>query len=297
MQFQIVFDRTGDVILFDSVNDEILEYYINCLNVQNHNSFELTYPDVASKIQSSIHSLHHSILQANEWTQTLLDCIIPTGSDLDYLDPDRLNDYHANWANSLVQPYDIDSKRQQHNFSGLVEQIHDQFPDDIRYPTLGTVLKNLNLLDSYEKINLDIHAIEQSFNVIRYNIRSQVPVEFKNPFKNQGLSNNHANIRLSFNHLGRTLYNKFINQGTKVEFRDENNYNELIGCVDLILQPSQSINMSEEYKTWCRSQQREPLGQWLNFGNICDLDQNIAKYRAIVYQNILKKNNFTIQLL
>jgi hypothetical protein len=296
MKFQIAFDQTGDTIPFVSLNDQILEFYVDYLTVQNLNSFELLSPQTAFAILEKIRVLDDSIKINNSWMKILLDRTIESATALDYLDQDRLNQYHADWVNSQHIVYDIDAKRQQHNNTGLTEHIHDLFPDNIRYPQIGTVLKQLGYRDTYDTINFGIHGIESFFKIVKYRVKNQNWVEIKNPFLHQGLSNYTANFKLSFNHLGRTLYDKFVNQDNTLAYQDENNYNELLGFVELNLLPSESIDMSPEYIEWCRSRQRVPLGQHLNFGNIPDLDKHLTDYRVVIYRNVLKNNSFSIQL-
>jgi hypothetical protein len=296
MEFQIAFDQSGDTIPFVSVNDQILEFYVDYLSVRDLNSFELTSPQTVFDIAEKICSLDNNIIKNNSWMEILLDQTMESTTELNYLDQDRLNRYHADWVNSQGILYDIDAKRQQHSYTGLVEKIHDLFPDDIRYPSMATVLDHLGYQNMYDTINLDIHTIEGFFSTLKYQVKNHSWVGIKNPFLHQGLSHSIANFRLAFNHLGRTLYNKFLNRSCIEYHHDENTYNELLGFVELSLQPPQSSDMSPEYISWCQRQNREPLGQYLNFGNIPDLDKHLTDYRIVIYRNGLKNNSFSIQL-
>jgi len=294
MKFQIAFAQTGDTIPFVSLNNQILDYYVDYLTVQNLNNFELFLS--AGDISKKIREFDSNIKRNNSWMQILLDHPMQTLSDLDYLDQDRLNQYHANWVNNQSVLYDIDAKRRQHNYTGLAEKIHDLFPDDIRFPPIGTVLQQLGCKDMDDVINLNVHSIENFFKILKYRVKDHAWVEFENLFLHQGLSHNTANFRLSYNHLGRHLYDKFLNRSSIQQYNDENNYNEFLGFVELSLLPPQSFDMSPEYIEWCKSQQREPLGQNLNLGNIPDLDKHLTDYRIVIYRNILKNNSFSIQL-
>ena len=296
MEFQIAFDQTGDTIPFISLNDQILEFYVDQLTIQNLNNFELLSPLSAADIAQKISALDDSIRKNNKWMEILLDQTVELATDQEYLDQNRLNQYHADWVNSQRMVYDIDSKRRQFNYTGLAEKIHDTFSDDIRYPEISTVLENLDYRNMYDRINFSIHDIEDFFKMIKYKVKDQNWVSIKNPFLHQGLSHPNANFRLSFNHLGRTLYNKFLSRDTDLKYNDENTYNELLGFVDLSLQTPESTEMSSEYIEWCRSQNRVPLGQHLNLGNISDLDKHLTDYRVVIYRNSLKNNSFSIQL-
>jgi hypothetical protein len=294
VKFQIAFAQTGDTIPFVSLNNQILEYYVDYLTVQDLNNFELSLS--ADGISKKIRDLDNTIKQNNSWMQILLDLPVETSTDLDYLDQDKLNQYHAKWANWQKVVYDIDAKRRQYNYTGLVEKIHNLFPDDIRHPSISTVLQHLGYKDMDDTINQTVHSIEDFFKILEYRVKDHSWVEFENPFLHQGLSQNTANFRLSFHHLGRSLYNKFLNGSYIQQYNDENNYNEFLGFVKLSLLPPESFDMSPEYTKWCKSQQREPLGQNLNFGNIPDLDKHLTDYRIVIYRNALKNNSFSIQL-
>jgi hypothetical protein len=102
------------------------------------------------------------------------------------------------------------------------------------------------------------------------------------------------NLKLSFNHLGRTLYDKFINFDVNLEHNDENSFNELLGFVTISLTPTQTIPLSLEYVNWCKQHNRTPIGNYLNIGNIPNISENLTKYRIIIFRNLLKNNKFSI---
>lgn len=296
MKFLLVFAQSGDFIPFESVNDSILEFYIDYLNIHTFNEFVADKSQYGNVISQHIKALQNNIKDVNQWIELILDNKIETLSDHDCLNQDILNRYHADWANRQAHPYDIDAKRQQYNYSGLAEQLHDCYPDEIRFPPFSDVIAKLSVQETYCNINTNIHNMEILFNNVRYRVNNQNWVSVKNPFLHQGLSHNVANFRIAFNHLGRTLYNKFLHRGVDLQYQDENTYNELLGFVDLNLKRPESIKMSTEYVTWCKSQGRVPLGDNLNLGNIPDLDKHLTDYRLVIYRNLLKNNSFSIQL-
>jgi hypothetical protein len=294
MKFLLVFAQSGDVIPFESLNDTILEFYIDYLNTHNLNEFVSKHSQLGNVISQRVSALNDNIREVNEWIEVLLDKKIKTGSEYDYLNQDILNAYHADWVGSQSVQFDIDAKRRQYDCQGLVEQVHDSYPDDIRFPMVGDVMDKLERREIYDNININIHNIEGSFDNIKYKVKNQNWVQIKNPFLHQGLSQNIANLKISFNHLGRTLYDKFLHQDT--QYQDENTYNELLGFVDLNLLPPENIQMSTEYEDWCKKQGRSPLGNNLNLGNIVDLDKRLTDYRIIIYRNLLTSDSFSIQL-
>ena len=105
-----------------------------------------------------------------------------------------------------------------------------------------------------------IHALETSFNIINYQDLNQISdiwtIIADNPFPKNILTNNTANLSLTFNHPGRTLYNKYTNFDVNLKYNDENSYNQLLGFVTLSLAPPQTIPLSVEYINWCNSQEK-----------------------------------------
>jgi hypothetical protein len=295
MNYILVFDNTGDEIPFESVNQEVLEFYIEQLNKQNLNKFSPKNQLLGKIILSQVNTLKLTVEKVNQWLYDLADIKFDLHDSESYLDQNILNKLHADWAIAQTLPYDIQKKRKQFNFSGIAEQIHDMFPDDIQTPPLGVVLEKIDYSKIYYSLNsLHIHRLEETFNDIGFQVSNIWTNVADNPFSKTILTNDIANLRISFNHLGRTLYNKFENFDMNLEYNDENSYNELLGFVSLNLQPAQTIPMSKEYTNWCKRHNREPVGEFLNIGNIPNLYENLTKYRKIIFKNLLDNNTFSI---
>jgi len=297
MNFSLIFESSGDVIPLKTINNktaDVLCYYVDYLNKQNLNKFALV--NSGNKIDQAIKKLHATIGECNEFIYELLDSYIPTYSTEDYLDQQVLNKLHADWVNNQSIQYNIIEKRKKYNNSVQTELIHTMFPDEIPAPLLGTVIEKLGFKNLYNSINLYVHALESLFSKIKFVTADHPWVEFTNPFGSEILTNDIGNFSLSFNHLGRTLYNKFLCFDHNLEFDDENSFDQLLGFVEINLQPPQSIPLSNEYVTWCRAHNKVPSGDNLNIGNIPDLQARLTDYRKIIFQNTLQNNNFSIQL-
>ena len=297
MTYRIVFDKTGDEILFDPVNQEVLEFYIEHLNRQRLNNFYPVDSKLGQRILSRIHNLKNCILEINPLLSELANFTYDVSDDDQYyLDQKILNRMHADWVNSQKQIYDIQKKRVELNFSAIAEKIHDMFPDDIQTPTLITVINKLGLSEKYFSLNdPHIHALETMFHQVKFTVSDSWTKIADNPFDKILLTNSYANLSITFNHLGRTLHNKFLFFDTNLEFDDENSFDELLGGVTLSLQQPQTIPYSDEYISWCRQHNRQPIGDRLNIGNIPNLYKNLTKYRKIVFRNLLDNNAFSIQ--
>jgi hypothetical protein len=211
MKFSLVFESSGDVIPLQTISNKIADvlcYYVDHLNKQNLNKFALVGP--SDRIDQTIQKLHSTIDECNKFIYELLDNYIPTYSTEDYLDQKVLNKLHADWVNSQSIQYNIIEKRKKYNNSVQTELIHSMFPDEIPAPPLGTIIEKLGFKNLYNSINLDIHTLESLFLKIKFGTADCPWVEFINPFGSEILTNDIGNFSLSFNHLGRTLYNKFL---------------------------------------------------------------------------------------
>ena len=294
MSYLLVFKNSGDVITFDPVNQEVLDFYIDQLTHQNLNNFSPVNQYLGKLILNQVDSIKLSIQQVNKWLFDLADTQFEVYNSEGYLDQRVLNHIHAQWVQIQSMPYDIQKKRKQFNYTGIAEQIHDMFPDDIQMPPMGVVIDKIGKKNIFNSLNVPhVHKIEKMFD-IKYQTSTTCTKIADNHFSKKILNNNISNLSISFNHLGRTLYNKFINFDHALECNDENSFNELLGYVTMNLRPSETIGYSNEYLTWCKSHNKEPIGDFLNIGNIPNLYENLTKYRIIIFKNLLAGNSFSI---
>jgi len=296
MSFLLVFDHTGDEIPIDPIEHSALEFYVEKLNQLSLNNFRPESATSGKKIHDLLNGLRDTIVDVNAWLYDMADITIDQLEIEDYLDQQTLNKIHADWVASQSKVYNIQQKRQQSNHSERAELIHNMFPDDIQHPPLNDVLDKLGLLDFYNSINVPyVHGIEDFFEDIKYITSDKCINICRNPFSKKLQNNNISNVQISFRHLGRTRFNKFINFDKNLSFRDENNYDELIGEVTLNLHPPETIPYSKEYISWCNENNVEPVGKFLNIGNIPNLYENLTKYRKIIFKNLLSNHGFSIQ--
>jgi chaperonin cofactor prefoldin len=296
MNFSLIFDNSGDSIDFVSTNPGLIAYYVDQLNQKKANSFRVQNSTWAESVTQDINHLHLVLEEVNTWIEELTDWRYETVGSEDYLNQHNLNKFHAKWVNSQNQIYDIDTKRQQNNFTGNAEHIHDMFPDDERFVMLGNLLTKLNRSQPYDQINHAVHKLESRFNQISFGMSDGSWQEFPNIFDRSVLTNNIANFNLTFHHLGRTLYNKFQTFDLDLEHDDENSFDQLLGFVDLKLLPAQTIPLSCEYQQWCRATNQVACGDNLTLGNIPDLSDRLTEYRQLIYKNLKNNNNFSIHL-
>jgi hypothetical protein len=296
MNFSLTFDNSGDSIDFVSVNHDLVEYYVDQLNQRKTNSFRVQYSAWADSVTQDIDYLLSVLEDVNDWIEELVDWRYETFELEHYLDQKNLNILHAKWADSRKKIYDINDKRLKHNYTGMAEHIHAMFPDHERSILLGNLLHKLNKSNQYDQINQAVHKLEARFNQINFETSDAYHYDFPNMFDKSVLTNNIANFNLSFNHLGRTLYNKFQTFDLNLEHDDENSFDQLLGFVDIRLVPAQTIPLGIEYQQWCQTMNRVACGDNLTMGNIPDLPDRLTEYRQMIYKNLKNNNNFSIHL-
>jgi hypothetical protein len=224
----------------------------------------------------------------------LIDKVFKIFPEEEYLDQQLLNYLHAEWAGLQTHSYHIQQKRKQYPGNALVEAIHDMYPDCILYTELSNLFDKTGHRTLFDSVNQYIHLIEGYFSKVRATSNDHFMID--NIFTKDCLSNDKHQIQLGFNHLGRTLYNKFINHDYNLDHNDENSFDQLLGVIDFRLEPSQTIHMSKEYVDWCESHGRKPLGDSLNIGIIDNLQNNLYNYRLLLYRNSIKNNSFSIHI-
>jgi len=296
MKFSIVFDKSGDELEFitlDSTRAEVLEYYVDNLARLDSNLFTSTIP--ADTIDALINNLHQSIIESNGFIKNIVGKSIEEYSTEDYIDQSTLNRLHADWVRSQNYKYNIQENRQSPDpeIAKIADKLHEQCSDDVETLTLSTVLEKLGHTE-YHQINDRVHDLESSFNSIKFSTKTWT--QFENCFSKSLINNDLCNFRISFHHLGRCLYNKYQFFDDALEYDDENSFDELLGFVDVNLFRNQTIPLSQEYIAWCRKHNKVPSGNYLNIGNLPDLDSRLTEYRLIVYRNIRNRNSFSIKL-
>lgn len=259
MLIKLVFNNSGDDLTFRALNYEVVEYFIDCLNKANINRFKPTNKDFA--ILELIEQLDAVVQYIAPLFERFYE--MPKSSGYGYLNQRLLNQLH--WC--FVK------------FSQLCN-LYDLYQD--------TDVKNkLNALNDL------IHRVESQF--VYFGFRTEETVYFEHDFdKTKIFSNSPANLLMSYNYLGRSLFTKFINFDITNEFDDENSYNELVTRLNFNLNTVQTLDFSPEYLAWCKKLNKQPLGEYLNLGIIDDLPNKIHIYREITTRNILDRSTFSI---
>ena len=296
MKFYLVFENSGDSIPFVSENSDLLEYYVKFIDNEKINKFS-PIKNFKEKLITELQNIHDVISQYNTTEASEFTGKFSVRDKLeDYLNQEYLNSIHCQWVHNNHLEYTF-SKIKKLNINNRYQWLLDQLPDDDHVIPASEIFCKYNVKELSDSINHAVHTVEGFFNNIKYQGNYDVIwnwKEIKNIFPKNYTSNCTANLSISFNHYGRTLYNKFLNQSGTIFHDDENTYNQLLGFVNLSLRPCETIYYSKEYLNWCNQINREPGGENLNIGYIQNLPDYLTEYRKIIYRNTLSQNKFQL---
>ena len=294
MSISIIFENTGDSIEFDQVNEDVGEYYVNWINTIGKNQFSFFGNN--SRITTLIDQLDSTIVDINGFISSFVDIEFPRYSRAEYISQDVLSALHVSYAKAHKLVYDIKLNCQSDNekIASTARKAFELFPDTDMSPGLAAALDHFGLLGRYVNFNRDIHALEDALYHFRFSTTDWV--ETPNIFPKSKLTNDVCNLRLTFNHLGRSQWDKFQIFDDNLKYDDENTYDELLGHIGVHLERPQTIPAPIEYVNWCKKNNREIAGKFLNLGILPDLDTKLNDYRTILYRNTVANNTFSIHL-
>ena len=276
LTMKLVFEQTGDELPFNGINNEILELFIDKIFVANSQYRRLT--EYTTKLKNTINIV-------NDYLNSIsVDIVFPCINTLHQRD---LNYLHAVWAKNTEKKLKIK------DYPALIEY----YPDSKTHCNLYEIASKLplsSLSQSIEDINLLVHDIEIIFTSNKFFTTEQITYSSV-PWAREFTTNDIANISVPRHFTGRTLENKFRNFDDKLEFDDENNWDDMPTCLHINFGKPRTIEFSKEYKDWCKKLDREPLGNQLNIGNFVNIEENLTTYRTIMYNNIQAGHSFSVR--
>lgn len=290
MKFSLVFENSGDALPFEvKYNHELFEFFVDRANQQSQNSF-CNHKILQREIDQKITHLHWAISKTNEVLYDLIDVYFSQNSDLEnYLDQRFLNKTHSDWVQSQKHSVNIDQLRFSANRekARLGNQLHDMYPDDIRYPMIAPVLEKLGYIYPYEEVNLGVHRLESVYNKPNLEFRADKKWEvFPNPFCSSMITNNDTvNFSFGYTYVGRQYYNKFRFFDSALDWPDHYNYETLEFAFQLNLQKPETVPFSKEAQTWADQQGIRLVAEQIPIANLENIEQNLFDYRKILYRN------------
>jgi hypothetical protein len=301
MKFSLVFENTGDSILFlVKYNHELFEFFVENSISNDQNRFSDNQL-VSQRVNKGLTDLHWALSNTNEILWDLVGIKFPQSDNLEtYLDQGLLNRIHAEWVfsqNRKVQVHDL-RLSQNLNTARLGEQLHDQFPDEISETRLAVAMQHLGRILAYEDVNMAVHRLESIFTSnIEYNAASKWEV-FDNPFRKTSMVSNsdQMNFTFGYTYVGRQLYNKFEYFDMNLDCKDHYNYETLKYSFNLNLQQPETVVFSPEFLAWCDQHDQRPMASQVPIANMIDLDKHLTEYRRILYNNSQARNSASIIL-
>lgn len=299
MKFSLIFDRSGDEILFDVVyNADLFEYFVEQSDKNDCNSF--TDTQTGNTVTRLLNELHNALCLTNAVSYNLCGIKFAENDNrLDYLDQKFLNKQHEQWVKSQYQKIDIDGLRFSSNkeISKIGWTLHDQYPDSVREILLAEAMSKLGYICPYEEINMTVHRLESYFakNIeFRSELKWQV---FENPFQSNMISNNDSvNFSFGYTYVGRQYYNKWQYFDTDLDCADHYNYETLEYAFQINLGRPETIPYSKEFLEWQQSRDVLPISTQIPIANIVDLEKNLKRYRTLIYNNSVAGNKATINI-
>lgn len=243
---------TQDAIDLAVVDHRVYEYFKEQLNVNALNHYSVSHLRYATLSQE----LQESFGKLQNLFRTKLHSAF-FDFDFDPSDQHDLNRLHRAWVTA-----------------------HQQ------YPSIGKLFDPGFL----SRINKLIHYIEES--TTAFEITSLDPhFSMPNIFGTDVLRYGKFNITISFNNLGRSSYNKWINDD-RIHGTDTNNFDEFYTTLRINTNPSIELNAPTKYIEWCKFNQMPCVGNIMPLANFDKLEENLLQYRQLFYRNAVIENNF-----
>jgi hypothetical protein len=269
---------------------------VNTTNSKGENLFHFEQGG-ADKLEELVIRLHVLIQKINPITEKLIGTTFDICADYkNYLDQSYLNRIHAEWVKSQDKIVNIDTIRysQDKETADIGNCLHEKYPDEIRNVRIAEALDKLGYLLDFEAINMTIHDLEVLFNDFPMDSTSKYDI-FDNPYKDVMTTNNDVtNFNFGYTYLGRQCYNKWEYFDSNLEYSDHYNYQALEFSFNLNLLRPQTIPFSKEFLEWCAMHNIKPVGNQVPIANLIDIENNLFKYRKIIYRNLRDKNPATI---
>lgn len=290
MNFNLVFDRSGDAIPFVATNPELLEYFVEQIEQHNQNCFSRSNQTVLG-VDQQVMSLQQLIKRLNDWLSVVSGQTFPLLAKYDYLDQNCLNAMHTFWAKLQNQIVDVNEVIKNHDQPWVLSLIN-QHHSSLTVADLADVISKRHELDAVNKL---IHQIESMFDRVRFQCKKH-RLNIVNKFGPQVVKLDVSNLYMPYDHLGRAQYDKFVSFDKDYKHNDENTFDELLGMVEIKLRPPETKFYSREYSQWCSETNRIPSGDCIPLGNIPDLQNRLHDYRILILRNLSADNTFRIHL-
>ena len=268
MKITATWHKTNDQILFDSVNDELCQWFVQVCQSKNTKFFIADMiTDVPLKARPSlqlIEEISEAIDVVNAFMKKLR--LQEFAKPTDWFDQYQLNRLHKDWARSRTE-----------------------------IPNLPVLMYKTDkaLFDAYNQTNCHIHLIENSFH---YDFRdNDNHWRMDNPFKDVFVDWQICNLSIPYPGHGREAFEKFRNFDQEVNVDDLCNWDNIDSYVQINLVRPYQTTPPAEFLTWCQEKQLVPHTHTMPLANLSDWQNNLTQSRGVVTKNInIEDNYFTL---
>lgn len=256
MKAKLVWHGSGDEINIVPSRPDVFEFYVNSLNLDQRNQFNLQQtsivPELLDQLRSDIESMKPL---ENKGIRVLTDW------HGDLLDQDYLNRIHREWV--------------------LTGQ---------RWPNLPLLLRSKQDLDkNFRSINSTLHQIEMMF-ASTYHNYSDDPYQVHHPFGSDILGFDLGNVMLGFDNLGRSFFNKWCVWDEVSPDIDTNDQIMLSGKLTINLNRPWQMLPPVNYMEYCNETNKPVLGRVVNLGVFECLGERLKTYRHLMLKNTKASN-------
>ena len=272
IQLKITWHQTNDTILFDIINQDICEWFVEKSKTVGNNQYSLgdqvidgikRKKDVDELIQEEIDyvSTVNSILSKLKLPQFEL----PTN----WYDQSQLNMLHKIWAQT---------RKDLPKLTELLYKIDKKY------------------FEAYQEMNCHIHEIEDSF---KYVFRDPVHWRQDNPFKDKFYEWHEAHLYLEYPGHGRYAFEKFKNldDGDNIEI-DNVNWDNVDSYLGVNLRRPYKLEPPTEFLEWCNKFNLVPHTRTIPLANVADWRNSLAQSRQIMAKNVkINNNQFCLDLI
>jgi hypothetical protein len=259
---KLIWTVTGDELPLIPCNDALYEYFVNQLETNDINR----YTCARMSIEESVNNLEQSLQEINPVLVSKFNITDLIVDNPNWLNQTLLNDLHRAWV-----------------------KLH------VRYPSIESLCEQIKVgsANHFYQINKMLHSLEQEFNDVK--LTNQLRF-FPNIFDEDITSFGNTNLTINFNNLGRTTLNKWVNFDTVVDDVDTNDFGELWTELTLNLSRSYHCSAPSEYVTWANEHGKRPSGEKIGLANVYRLEENLSRYRELLYTNSrIPQNTITLR--
>lgn len=157
----------------------------------------------------------------------------------------------------------------------------------LNYPTISNLFGDEFKRDM-ERINKALHELEETWTLRLTNENNPLSITTLPNYFGQ------ANVKIPYENLGRSSYNKWINFDESLDTPDTNDFDEIYNILSINLNRSFISQPPNDYVNWALSKGAPPKPNTLLLANFIDLENKQDTYRSLFMKNFVLSNNDVI---